>query len=91
MEALKRIKANTIEKRLLNARGEPNFNINFYVLNAKGEYTGVTLYPERPARNLPSAMRRARGSKRASRCCRGVPSSARRRVSMRGPAPSGRR
>ena len=35
MEALKRIKANTIEKRLLNARGEPNFNINFYVLNAR--------------------------------------------------------
>ena len=33
MEALKRIKANTIEKRLLNSRGEPNFNINFYVLD----------------------------------------------------------
>ena len=44
MEALKRIKANTVEKRLLNARGEPNFNINFYVLNAKGEYAGVTMY-----------------------------------------------
>ena len=43
MEALKRIKANTIEKRLLNDRGEPNFNINFYVLSAKGEYAGVTL------------------------------------------------
>src|SRR5438552_3744277 len=28
MTALKRIKANTIEKRLLNDRGEPNFNIN---------------------------------------------------------------
>src|ERR1700752_4948952 len=33
MEALRRIKANTIEKRLQNSRGEPNFNINFYVLN----------------------------------------------------------
>ena len=44
MEALKRIKANTVEKRLLNARGEPNFNINFYVLNRKGEYAGVTMY-----------------------------------------------
>ena len=31
MEALRRIKANTIEKRLVNERGEPNFNINFYV------------------------------------------------------------
>ena len=36
MAALKRIRANTIEKRLLNARGEPNFNINFYVLNEQG-------------------------------------------------------
>ena len=44
MEALKRIKANTIEKRLLNSRGTPNFGINFYVINAKGEYAGVTMY-----------------------------------------------
>ena len=44
MEALRRIKANQVEKRLLNARGEPNFNINFYVVNAKGEYAGVTMY-----------------------------------------------
>jgi N4-(beta-N-acetylglucosaminyl)-L-asparaginase len=29
MEALRRITSNTVEKRLLNARGEPNFNINF--------------------------------------------------------------
>jgi N4-(beta-N-acetylglucosaminyl)-L-asparaginase len=44
MEALRRIKANQVEKRLLNARGEPNFNINFYILNAKGEYAGVTMF-----------------------------------------------
>ena len=44
MEALKRIQSNTVEKRLLNARGLPNFGINFYVLNAKGEHAGVTLY-----------------------------------------------
>jgi N4-(beta-N-acetylglucosaminyl)-L-asparaginase len=44
MEALRRIKANTIEKRLLNSRGEPNFNVNFYVLNARGEHAGVALY-----------------------------------------------
>jgi N4-(beta-N-acetylglucosaminyl)-L-asparaginase len=47
MEALKRIKANTIEKRLLNSRGEPNFNINFYVLNANGEHAGVAMYTGR--------------------------------------------
>jgi hypothetical protein len=44
MTALKRIKANTAEKRLLNARGEPNFNINFYILNTQGQYAGVTMY-----------------------------------------------
>jgi N4-(beta-N-acetylglucosaminyl)-L-asparaginase len=48
LEALRRIKANTIEKRLLNARGEPNFNINFYILNKKGEYAGVTMYAPPP-------------------------------------------
>ncbi len=45
IEACKRIKANTVEKRLLNSRGDPKFNVNFYVLNAKGEYAGVALYP----------------------------------------------
>jgi len=44
LEALRRIKASTIEKRLLNARGNPNFGINFYALNAKGEYAGITMY-----------------------------------------------
>jgi N4-(beta-N-acetylglucosaminyl)-L-asparaginase len=44
LAALKRIKANTIEKRLLNSQGNPNFGINFYMLNAKGEYAGVTMY-----------------------------------------------
>ena len=50
MEALKRIKANTVEKRLLNAKGEPNFGINFYVLNAQGEYAGVGMYGGERAR-----------------------------------------
>jgi N4-(beta-N-acetylglucosaminyl)-L-asparaginase len=44
MEALRRIKANTVERRLLNKDGNPNFGINFYVLNARGEYAGVTMY-----------------------------------------------
>src|SRR5881396_3049293 len=35
IEALRRIKSATIERRLLNSRGEPNFNVNFYVLNAR--------------------------------------------------------
>jgi N4-(beta-N-acetylglucosaminyl)-L-asparaginase len=48
MEALKRIKANTIEKRLLNSRGEPSFNINFYILNKKGQHAGVAMYAPPP-------------------------------------------
>ncbi|MEJ7618938.1 MAG: N(4)-(beta-N-acetylglucosaminyl)-L-asparaginase [Pyrinomonadaceae bacterium] len=35
MEALKRIKANTVERRLLTEKGGPNFGINFYIINAK--------------------------------------------------------
>jgi N4-(beta-N-acetylglucosaminyl)-L-asparaginase len=44
MTALKRIQHNTIDKRLLNDRGLPNFNIHFYILNKKGDYAGVTMY-----------------------------------------------
>jgi N4-(beta-N-acetylglucosaminyl)-L-asparaginase len=45
MEALRRIKANTVEKRLLNSKGNPSFGINFYIINARGEFAGVTMYP----------------------------------------------
>ena len=44
MAALKRLVANTVEKRLLNGRGTPNFNVAYYVINARGEYAGVALY-----------------------------------------------
>jgi N4-(beta-N-acetylglucosaminyl)-L-asparaginase len=44
MDALKRIQRNTIEKRLLNERGEPNFDINFYILSATGEHAGVAMF-----------------------------------------------
>ncbi len=44
LEALRRVQKNTIEKRLLNSRGLPNFGLNFYILNAKGEYAGVSMY-----------------------------------------------
>jgi N4-(beta-N-acetylglucosaminyl)-L-asparaginase len=49
MAALKRVAANTIEKRLLNDRKQPNFGLNFYVLNAKGEYAGVSMYASKYA------------------------------------------
>ncbi len=49
MAALKRVVANTIERRLLNSAGKPNFNVSYYSLNAKGEYAGVSLY-EKPGK-----------------------------------------
>jgi N4-(beta-N-acetylglucosaminyl)-L-asparaginase len=44
MEALKRIRANTIEARLLNSKGNPNFNIRFFVLDKQGRHAGVAMY-----------------------------------------------
>lgn len=44
MEALRRIQANTVRKDLRNGRGLPNFNVSFYILNALGDYAGVSLY-----------------------------------------------
>ena len=44
MDALKRIRANTVEKRLLNDRGNPRFQVLFYVLNRAGEHAGLALY-----------------------------------------------
>lgn len=43
MEALRRVVANTKEKRLLDDRGRPAFGLNFYVLDAKGRYAGLAL------------------------------------------------
>ena len=44
MEALKRIRANTVESRLLNDRGEPNFNVRFFVIDKQGRHAGVAMY-----------------------------------------------
>jgi N4-(beta-N-acetylglucosaminyl)-L-asparaginase len=44
LDALRRVKANTIEKRLLNSKGNPNFGLTFYIVNAAGEYAGVSMY-----------------------------------------------
>lgn len=45
LDALRRVKSNTIEKRLLNAQGNPSFGLSFYIINAKGEHAGVSMYP----------------------------------------------
>ena len=44
MAALRQIVDDTISPTLLNARGEPNFNVKFYIVNATGECAGVALY-----------------------------------------------
>jgi N4-(beta-N-acetylglucosaminyl)-L-asparaginase len=44
MEALKRVKAATIEKRLLDKNGLPAFQLVFYVLTKRGEYAGVSMW-----------------------------------------------
>ncbi len=41
LEALKRVVANTVEKRLLNERGKPAFDLQFYILNKRGEHAGL--------------------------------------------------
>jgi len=49
MTALKRVAGSTVEKRLLNSRNQPNFGLNFYILNVRGEYAGVSMYPAKYA------------------------------------------
>jgi N4-(beta-N-acetylglucosaminyl)-L-asparaginase len=44
IEAFTRIRANTVEKRLLNHRGLPNFQVKFYALDRQGRHAGVAMY-----------------------------------------------
>ena len=67
MAALKRVAKNTVEKRLLNSRGQPNFGLNFYIVNAKGEHAGRV---DVRRRNTPSAPRTGRRRWRRSRSSR---------------------
>jgi len=44
LEGLRRIRASTIEERLLNSRGEPAFNVRFFVIDKQSRYAGVQMY-----------------------------------------------
>lgn len=44
VEALQRIAANTVVKRLLMEDGRPKFNVSFYAVNKRGEFAGVALW-----------------------------------------------
>jgi len=39
------VAANTVEKRLLDGRGQPGFDLKFYVLARNGDHAGVSMYP----------------------------------------------
>jgi len=41
---LERIRDNTVEVRLLNDRGLPNFDVRFFLLDRRGETAGVAMY-----------------------------------------------
>jgi N4-(beta-N-acetylglucosaminyl)-L-asparaginase len=44
VDVCRRIQKNTVEKRLLNSRGLPNFGMSFYGLDNKGRYAAVSFY-----------------------------------------------
>jgi len=44
LDALRRIRENTVEERLLNSRGEPAFNVRFFALDKQHRYAGVQMY-----------------------------------------------
>jgi N4-(beta-N-acetylglucosaminyl)-L-asparaginase len=50
LEALRRVKANTVEERLLTADGEPAFGLTFYVVARSGAYAGVSMWAEQNGR-----------------------------------------
>ena len=50
MEALRRVQGNTVESRLLNARGLPAFGLTFYVLDRQGRHAGVSMYASETSR-----------------------------------------
>jgi N4-(beta-N-acetylglucosaminyl)-L-asparaginase len=61
MEALSRVRAATVEKRLLDANGRPNFQLAFYVLTKKGEYAGVSMWEKEDGRAERFALCSASG------------------------------
>jgi N4-(beta-N-acetylglucosaminyl)-L-asparaginase len=50
MAALRRVKDATREKRLLDANGNPDFQLVFYALDKQGRYAGVSLYTREGSR-----------------------------------------
>ena len=70
LEALRRIAANTVEKRLLDGEGRPKFQVSFYVLDRRGQYAGVSLYASVGGKPVSFAVCTERGP--ATRPCEGL-------------------
>jgi N4-(beta-N-acetylglucosaminyl)-L-asparaginase len=62
LEALRRVKDATVEKRLLNAAGQPNFQLMFYVVSKTGECASASLYARVGARAARFAVCTERGA-----------------------------
>jgi N4-(beta-N-acetylglucosaminyl)-L-asparaginase len=54
--AVRRVRENTREKRLLTPDGGPAFQLEFYVLSARGEHAGVALYASRQGKPVRYAV-----------------------------------
>ncbi len=44
LEALRRVVTFTVEPRLRNERGQPNFNVNYYAVNKSGQWGGAAIW-----------------------------------------------
>jgi len=51
LEVMHRVAHKTVDPRLLREDGTPNFSVNFYALNKKGEFGGANFRPSRFAVN----------------------------------------
>jgi len=51
LEVMRRVASKTVDPRLLDDQGRPNFSLNFYALNKNGEYGGANFRPARFAVN----------------------------------------
>lgn len=47
LEVMRRVASKTVDPRLLDEQGRPNFSLNFYALNKHGEYGGANFRPAR--------------------------------------------
>jgi len=47
LQVMRRVASKTVDPRLIDAHGRPNFSLNFYALNKNGEYGGANFRPAR--------------------------------------------